>query len=442
MSQNSAGIRVGRCVCFWLMNVRLFGCVLAMVLMSLPARAQTTIDSPVTVPLHFTETSSGNYKLGIYVGIGDGATPALFEFDTGGTGFYAAYSSHSEISPWWGTYTTVSPEEPITNAYDSGLTYTGRVAEAAVSLFASAGSSTPLITTAPTTQLGQMDKIDQINPSSGDLEQKLWSNDGNETPYPPIDGAFYGDFGMNLAYNQNPNSSGISNIVAQLNYSGEVTAGFRIHLDLATQTAYLQIGLTAADISSPTALYFLMNLDGNAPGDAFTPVSDMPFYSQQLFNATIGIQSDEESLTSVNVGITPDTGASTTLHNTQNSPSPLPGEYDNFIDWKNAEQDLGDLQNGLEFGLSGLTIDGETVSYFGFTTSPTTNFGNVMVQNNRPDNPLYYLNTGISLFYGYDLIYDMHNGIIGLEAVPEPSISALLLVGAAAAWFRLRRRHV
>lgn len=139
--------------------------------------------------------------------------------------------------------------------------------------------------------------------------------------------------------------------------------------------------------------------------------------------------------------MTPDTGASTTLHNTQESLGSLPAEYANFIDWTNEEQDLGNLKNGLEFSLLGLTIDDTVVPYFEFTTSGVTNAGNVMVQNNRPLNSLYYLNTGISFFYNYNLIYDMKNGIIGVQAVPEPSSTGLLLLGAAAGWLALRNRR-
>lgn len=423
------------------MNVRLvMGCFGMIFLAVLPSPAQTTIDSPVIVPLHFTETNSGTFKLGIYAGIGAGAVPALFEFDTGGAGFYAAYSSHAGISPWWGSHTVVTPEAPVENAYDSGLTYSGRLAAGAVSLFASAGSSTALITTATSAQIGRMNSIDQNDPSTGDLVQKLWSDGGSETGDPPIDGAFYGDFGMNLAYNMNTNSSGITNLIAQLSYGPGVTKGFRINVDPVSQQANLQIGLTAADTNNTAASYFLMNADDAAPPDATTPVAGLPYYSQQLFDATIFIQGDDGTLVSVDTGITPDTGASTTLHNTQNSPPPLPGEYPEYIAWSNAEQDLGALQDGLQFGLLDLTLEEEMVPFFEFTTSSVPNGGHVMVQNNRPANPLYYLNTGISLFYAYNLIYNMENGIIGLQPVPEPG-SLVMLVLAAAAWAAPRRRR-
>jgi len=52
---------------------------------------------PCTVPLKLVNINAGSgkpaeYKLGIYVGLGGGA-PQLYEFDTGGPGFWAAYTS-------------------------------------------------------------------------------------------------------------------------------------------------------------------------------------------------------------------------------------------------------------------------------------------------------------------------------------------------------------
>jgi hypothetical protein len=63
-----------------------------------------------------------------------------------------------------------------------------------------------------------------------------------------------------------------------------------------------------------------------------------------------------------------------------------------------------------------------------------------MVQNSRATSSStnYYLNTGLSLFYQYDAIYDLQNGVFGLAPVPEPSTAGLLLL-AAAGGFLLRR---
>ena len=61
-----------------------------------------TVSFPIVVPLHFTPISAGTYKLGIYAGIGNCANPALFELDTGATGFYATYSPNQGVSPMVG----------------------------------------------------------------------------------------------------------------------------------------------------------------------------------------------------------------------------------------------------------------------------------------------------------------------------------------------------
>ena len=56
-----------------------------------------TVNVPIVVPLYFTQINSGTYKLGLYVGIGSGATPALFEVDTGATGFYANFGGECAL---------------------------------------------------------------------------------------------------------------------------------------------------------------------------------------------------------------------------------------------------------------------------------------------------------------------------------------------------------
>ena len=45
------------------------------------------------------------------------------------------------------------------------------------------------------------------------------------------------------------------------------------------------------------------------------------------------------------------------------------------------------------------------MSFFDFRTNDAVNGGQVEVQNNRPNNPTYYLNSGIALFYDYDVVY-------------------------------------
>ena len=139
--------------------------------------------------------------------MGTGATPALFEFDTGATGFYATYSPNQGVSPWWGNGVT-SLNTPVNASHASGLHYEGTLVEAPVTLFASSDPSSARITT-PIAKMGQMDSI--VDDKTG---TKIWNTGGSPSADPPVNGAFYGDFGMGLTYNTN----GIINLLAQLRY--------------------------------------------------------------------------------------------------------------------------------------------------------------------------------------------------------------------------------
>ena len=407
---------------------RSFSYLLAVVLLVLQPVSAQQVTTPITVPLHFTEVSQGIYKLGIYAGIGDGAKPALFEFDTGGAGFYAAYASaNASRSDWWGSG-VVSQNQTVHIVYDSGNTYNGTIVSAPVSLFSAHHSTTPLLTLAPAL-LGQMDQITKVNQNNGNITP-LWGPHGELNGEPPIDGVFYGDFGMSPKYQNN----GITNLIAQMTYSSNITAGFRVSVDYATQNASLRIGLTPQDMADAGNLLLPMVQDTTANG-TLTPNANLRFFSEQLFNATINISGNNGTLSSTGTGITPDTGATTTLHNTQNSTQVQ--DYANLIVWKdNIPNSTGDLINGLNFSLSATNTSNETVEFFQFQTNGTVDGGNVSVQDNRSKSQ-FYLNTGLSLFYQYDTIYDLQNGVFGLAAVPEPSAGALLLV-AAAAGFMLR----
>jgi hypothetical protein len=135
----------------------------------------------------------------------------------------------------------------------------------------------------------------------------------------------------------------------------------------------MQIGLTAVDTADPTAMYFPMNPDSNvsAPTNVF-PGTDCVYRSQQLFNADLSITGhDKQPLFSPNVGLTPDTGASTTLHNTQHSGATLPGQFSEFTDW--SQQDLlGVLKSGLQFGLSGTTLANQRSAFLGSKPVPSS----------------------------------------------------------------------
>ena len=377
--------------------------------------AQSVISNTVLVPLHYKVIESGASKLGIYASIG-GGTPQIFEFDTGGAGLYAACATNDK-SPWWGANFSTTGQN-VTNTYDSGIRYEGAIVTAPVSFYADHHSAEALVTTADNLRVGQMTNIINTNGAS------YWTPQGEATNgVPPIDGVFYGDFGMSLAYA----NSGILNLVAQLSFTNGIAPGFRVRA--YGNNPYLQIGLTATDTAGSSAFYFTMNTNTNAPPGATFTNSGSLFYSEQVFNANMTISNATTNFTA-NLGITTDTGASTTIHNADqgNIPSEL---------YTTNSEGKGHLVAGADFQLYGTNTDSTVVDFFQFTTT-----GNdVTVQDNKPGNDQFYLNSGIALFQQYDVIYNLQDGQIGFAAVPEPRTWALVLSGAfCIAGAMMRRR--
>ena len=363
------------------------------------------VTKPIMVPIYPTDVfKSKNQKLGIYVTLGSDATPALFELDTGGPGIYGAYAPNNpNNSDWWGDGVVTTPTK-VQVTYDSGNSYSGYLATSQVSIY-SAGGTTPLLSTARA-KVGQMNTI-----TNGTTP--LWTPDGLPpgVDTPPIDEAFYGDFGLAQQYADN----GITNVLAQLVYAHGVKPGYRIHTDPAANTAWLQIGLTNADLQDPSAYYYPTVIDPLAPPNARNPYSGVRYYSKQVFQANIKI-SDSAGviLNSIDVGMTADTGAPTTLHNTDLAPIPLPAQYSGITE-------KGYLREGLDFTVTGATTGGTQGQVYRFTTKPPNTVpanGVVGVQNNKAGNDVYYLNTGIYLFYVNDVVYGLGNrkggGVIGL----------------------------
>ncbi|WP_319432041.1 hypothetical protein [Mycobacterium sp. RTGN5] len=376
------------------------------------------ITRPIKVPLYFQAIdNAGTQKLGIYVSLGYGAPPQLFEFDTGAGGFYAAYASDDpSLSPWWGSNVTTSTQQ-VQDKFDSGLDYTGYAATGTVSLY-SIGSSTPLVTSGQVV-VGQMNSI--TDSKTGDV---FWTPNGLPTPSSPapIDNAFYGDFGMAPTFQANS----IDQVIAQLTFGWGAKPGYLVHVDPDTGAAWMQIGLTNSNIANSQGMYFPMLPDDKAGTNTFNN-SHLHFYALQLFNAAINIidRSGTLLINDPNVGITPDTGANTTLHNTNLSPHP--DKYDSIIDWDDSTDTKGKLKTDMLFWLNGTTTGQTPVRYFQFVTTDDLNAGKVKVQDVPADDveakDVYYLNTGISLFYDYDVVYYLGttagNGTLGL--IPKSS---------------------
>ncbi len=411
------------------MNVRLLRWLFLVLILCASAalRAQSyEITSPLIIPLVYSSVAN---KWGIELAMGGSDTPALFELDTGGTGFYAASGTDTN-SPWWGSQ-FVDTGTAAYNRYDSGNTYTGNVVQTAVTFFNTNGSA--IYTTTSTMNVAQSTTIGNTPSSGAAFSTTYWTTNGNTKPNtPPIDGAFYGDFGLALNDPTNYAANPVANLIAQMAFTNGVTAGFIVNTPLDGTNGYLQIGLSSSQTNQAGVTYFAMNPDTNAGTNTFAH-SGHAYLSEQLFNATMTI-AQGTNVYSTNVGITPDTGAVPALHNTTNALG-FPTNW--IVDRGNNNQELS---NDLSFTLSGTNGSGADTNIFRFTTATANSedYSNglamVTVQNDT-NSPYtnYYFNSGLYLFNQHQVIYDLQNQQIGFGAVavPEPSVAWLLLLGLA-----------
>ena len=384
------------------------------------------ITAPITVPLYFTSIDSDGdgtvdtKKLGIYATLGNGAKPKLFEFDTGASGFFAAYASNDpSISDWWGNGVKGSTTL-VSRGDDSGITYSGVAATTTVSLFAQ-GNSLPLASTG-SVQVGQANLI--TNGSTN-----LWTPSGTTISGgidpPPVEKAFYGDFGVGTNYE----ADGITSLLSQFTFGCGMSPGFIVHVDDQSQQAWVQIGLTAADLQNPSTSFFAMDPDETAK-DNTVPNSGVRFYKQELIKAKINISDGSTPVVKDSkVKVVLDTGAVTTVHNTDKSSEAA--DYDTILVPSKDDPKIGVLAGNLTFSLKGTTTAGQDETFFTVTTTtdrqqedPTTQV--IKFQNDKAaddvasDKAKYYLNSGIQLFYHYDVVYDLGNaaggGQLGLTA--------------------------
>ncbi|MFM7642059.1 MAG: hypothetical protein ACKO45_10990 [Cyanobium sp.] len=410
--------------------------------------------TPLRLPLQWAADPDNPsiLKLGIQASL-NGGSPQLFEFDTGGTGFFATFATNfSSSSPWWGSNPacTTAPCTPFTTTYDSGLTYSGNLVTSSVSLFGS--SATPVLSV-PNISVGQTTAI-TCNPAAtcggkiGQPGDSSW-NATTGVLNPPVQGNFYGDFGFSL---RNGGSGGPNSLITQdafwAAFDPSITRGYRVHA--AADDPWVQFGLTAADLA-PQPLRFALNGTGGT--------------------STGALEVSQGGTTFSGAGLTSlifDTGATTTIHTgavTINGAPFPPGNFPCGLTTQGCADPTA-VSPGAQVQISGLSLStGMPATILNFAagnnkaTSPA--FNEVAVQGYSPTTlapacaglappqPCYYVNTGILPFLSNDVIVDLSSwsagnpsGELSLVAqVPAPPalLTPFALLGAAR---RLRQRLV
>ena len=367
------------------------------------------VSSPVTVPLvteTYTKDGSTYEKLGIWVSLAGSDSPELFELDTGGVGFYAAYTSNSA---WWGTNFTRNGL-PASNQYTSGNTYLGNQVTSSITLFSNSTSASAAISSYNNIVVGQSTNI------------VTSTSDWPTTTNPPVDTYFYGDFGLNLS----TNSDNVLNPLAQLTYANGVLPGYIITVGAYGQTngASIQIGLTASDIANFATKGSVFAMQGTSSNSFFPNNTNIPTLTNgQIISGSLQIGTNSYT----NVGVNLDTG------------TPTPKIHSDEISMSLATNG-SDINSGLSFDLSATNTNGTTSSIFSLASTGGSYGSNQIALDSSAGN---YVTVGILPFYGNSVMYDLSDSTVGImTSIPEPSTYALLALGVFAMGIAYRHRGV
>lgn len=360
----------------------------------------TSITEPIRVPLHWQHVNGSAdkpRKLGLYVSLGEGRTPQLMEFDTGGPGLFATYAP-GDVSPWWGTQWS-DTGDPFEMSYDSGLNYTGDVVRTQVAIFADQSAKEPLLQCDDVT-VGQ---AQMVTKTDGANVTNLWPLPTADS-LPPTDGAFWGDFGMALQ----PGQSGVDSLPMQLSYGKGVRAGFRVHA--SSKNPWVQFGLTSEDLRDDQGATLALNPH---KGRSRTGV---PFYKFKVAKGSLSVdvprtKSSRHETYSRPLGILFDTGAYTTIHSSPTEAFPLRLSQDRAG---------AQLSKGAKVVLMGdqplYRQRHDQVAVLKLKAGNQIDDNLVTLQTTNR----FYINTGILPFLSQDLIYDLQGGRLKLIKRKQP----------------------
>lgn len=356
--------------------------------------AQATPQGPVNIPLYVLNLVGNTYKIGIELSLDGGTTYKMYEFDTGGTGLYAAYNP-----AWWSGYTSVS-DTPTVFYYTSGNTYTAQTVSTTVTFQTSDGNQA----VATTSDVGLITSAEDL----GTFTTQQW-NDAvvGATGTAPLQDYFYGDFGVGLG----AASNGVDNLLAQL--GGGLANGFIVSVGTnpgpdSGQLGDLQVGLTPGDIAGYTTLIAMQGINtiDTFANSGETSYQELLAEGEMVISGYVDGELMVQSggtLYSASTNYVFDTGApSTEVHNGTTLTS-------------SAGTALAMPDTVLVLSAGGVSAGGTMAS--GWTLSETDHPTGVSPENAIGDTA-GYVNTGLDAFWGLSVMFDLADGIIGFKITP------------------------
>ena len=344
-------------------------------------------------------------QLGISLKLGSDTNAFTYILDTGSAGFFTALGTNAA---WNGAVAASNITATTFDvSYGTGsLAYQGNVATTAVTLTDING--TPLLVS--NAQMGVITN----EPYAG------WNTNINETvpvaPESPTTHQFFGTVGAGL--NQLVSNQGsLSSLLGQISLPAGISQGFVIHTGGSNGLATLTIGLSDAMRSSFATLISMNSSTGIATNVNGTTVN---LYPQAQTTAQYTLSMVGQSNFQTNGKLIMDTGGLGTHLTTgtdfpSNSVAPFTDVSGNAISTNAAFAVTAAAASASNSALNWSWNAGSTkyVDQIGVVQGSSTGS----------------LNSGIALFYQYDVMFDTQNGVIGLMAVPEPGAFRLLAAG-------------
>ncbi len=352
-----------------------------------------------TIPLRFLPeffspppgsptASPGGVKYGIDVAIGNNPSQ-VYEFDTGGTAFFAGYNQ----AFWTNVPLTTTPAN---EQYNSGNYYDGVVANTVVTL----GQGKQTVSTAQPIGIGAI-------LTGGNATPPATTFDFTNPLVPPVEGQFFGDFGASLAVN-----NGLTNPLLQL--PGNLGTGFLVQLGPIGVPPQLTVGVTdELRRQFPYAVPVIESPEGGT-----YPTSGYPVLDQFGFAPAYSVTRD---------GQTEDLGTQPPLNITCATSKPcLPTLIDSGA--PTAGVRLGDdsqpffatpdgkqLLPGTTFTATFPTTQGRPALTWEFVAGDNSSVNEVRYQQTQKVGNPENVNVGLTLYNYYDVMFDVVEKTIWLR---------------------------
>lgn len=348
------------------------------------ARAARADQRIATVPLRIVDIGGGQLKVGIHIRLG-GGEPRLYTFDTGSSGFYAAFNRD-----WWPSYRRVGGP-PISQSYGSDETFQSKIVRTVIGIPTEDGELEV------ETEVGQIH--DAWGGSLGPKSSSPWRKD-TAAGRPPLFGHFFGDFGSGLT-----EKNGLFAVLPQL--PGNLSSGFALRLGCdgrPTSTPQLQIGLDDA-LRDEVTSWVPMLRERDAPA---YPLSRRPSYAQRLVAGRFRIASDTDAYDFDAQSILDTGGPTTSLH-----------EHGAALRVPDAFRGTGGrrLASDLDFRVRAEGTD--VTNGFDLDFSTGTAAGTDLVSLTSSGDA--FVNLGLIPFFRYTVVFDVENGLVGFAPCTSPT---------------------